>query len=77
MLVLICKFLFFSFFFWIMNSGSDMRKSVFDLFLGRAFEGPVEKKLRTTGEWLVANAETRFRSSGNPFFLSFFSSIYL
>ncbi|KAJ1425387.1 hypothetical protein SESBI_11100 [Sesbania bispinosa] len=43
---------------------SDIRKSVFDLFLGQAFEGPVEKKLRQTGEWLVGTAETRFRSSG-------------
>ncbi|KAL1338635.1 hypothetical protein HN51_033249 [Arachis hypogaea] len=43
---------------------SDVRKSVFDLFLGQAFEGPVEKKIRTTGEWLLTNAEPRFQKSG-------------
>ncbi|KAI9082179.1 hypothetical protein K1719_035919 [Acacia pycnantha] len=42
----------------------DVRKSVFDLFLGKKFEGPVEKKLRETGEWLVNNTEQDFRSSG-------------
>lgn len=42
----------------------DVRKSVFDLFLGKKFEGPVEKKLRETGEWLINNTEQDFRSSG-------------
>ncbi|KAF7808668.1 putative NAD(P)H dehydrogenase subunit CRR3, chloroplastic [Senna tora] len=43
---------------------SDVRKSVFDLFLGKKFEGPVEKKMRETGEWLINNTEEDFRSSG-------------
>ncbi|KAK7308701.1 hypothetical protein VNO77_42326 [Canavalia gladiata] len=42
---------------------SNMRKTVMDLFLGQAMEGPVEKKMRETGEWLANNAEPRFRSS--------------
>ncbi|MED6169659.1 hypothetical protein PIB30_023211 [Stylosanthes scabra] len=42
---------------------SDVRKSVFDLFLGKTFEGPLEKKMRTTGEWLLTNAEPRLKSS--------------
>ncbi|CAN1162489.1 Probable NAD(P)H dehydrogenase subunit CRR3, chloroplastic [Linum perenne] len=28
------------------------------------FEGPVEKKIRETGEWLAHNTETQFRISG-------------
>ncbi|KAI4313756.1 hypothetical protein L6164_026711 [Bauhinia variegata] len=43
---------------------SEQRKSVFDLFWGNQFEGPVEKKLRETGEWLVTNTENEFRSAG-------------
>ncbi|XP_027361975.1 probable NAD(P)H dehydrogenase subunit CRR3, chloroplastic [Abrus precatorius] len=43
--------------------GSDMRKTVMDLFLGQAMEGPVEKKMRETGEWLATNTEPKFRSS--------------
>lgn len=54
----------------VMNSDLDVRKSVFDLFLGKAFEGPVEKKMRETGEWLINNTEKDFRSSGNNFFSS-------
>lgn len=34
-----------------------------DLFLGQAFEGVMQKKLRETGEWLGENGETRFRST--------------
>ncbi|CAK8570390.1 unnamed protein product [Lathyrus sativus] len=41
----------------------DMKKTTMDLFLGQAFEGMVQKKLRETGEWLQENAETRFRST--------------
>jgi hypothetical protein len=31
------------------------------------FEGPVEKKLRETGEWLTTSTESRFRASGNHY----------
>ncbi|XP_061357322.1 probable NAD(P)H dehydrogenase subunit CRR3, chloroplastic [Gastrolobium bilobum] len=51
---------------------TDVRKSVFDLFLGQALEGPVEKKMRKTGEWLSANAETRFRSNGKRIMMFMF-----
>lgn len=50
-----------------MNRDSDVRKTIFDLFLGQAFEGPVEKKLRETGEWVAANSEARLRSAGSYF----------
>ncbi|CAJ1932516.1 unnamed protein product [Sphenostylis stenocarpa] len=43
--------------------GSDMRKTVMDLFLGQAIEGRVQKKIRETGEWLDANAESKITSS--------------
>ncbi|KAJ7942936.1 Chlororespiratory reduction 3 [Quillaja saponaria] len=46
---------------------SDQRKSVFDMSLlspSNPFEGPVEKKLRETGEWVTTNTENKFRSSG-------------
>ncbi|BAT84688.1 NAD(P)H dehydrogenase subunit [Vigna angularis] len=43
--------------------GSDMRKTVMDLFLGQAMEGRVQKKMRETGEWLDANAESKITSS--------------
>ncbi|CAI8605471.1 unnamed protein product [Vicia faba] len=42
---------------------SDVKKTTMDLFLGQAFEGVVQKKLRETGEWLGENGETRFRST--------------
>ncbi|RDX82387.1 putative NAD(P)H dehydrogenase subunit CRR3, chloroplastic, partial [Mucuna pruriens] len=43
--------------------GSDMRKTVMDLFLGQAMEGSVQKKMRETGEWLATNAEPKIVSS--------------
>ncbi|KAI5394517.1 hypothetical protein KIW84_061244 [Lathyrus oleraceus] len=42
---------------------SDAKKTTMDLFLGQAFEGVMQKKLRETGEWLGENGETRFRST--------------
>ncbi|XP_058724469.1 probable NAD(P)H dehydrogenase subunit CRR3, chloroplastic [Vicia villosa] len=41
----------------------DVKKTTMDLFLGQAFEGKVQKRLRETGEWLGENGETRFRST--------------
>ncbi|XP_059447403.1 probable NAD(P)H dehydrogenase subunit CRR3, chloroplastic [Corylus avellana] len=40
-------------------------------FTGK-FEGPVEKKLRETGEWLVTSTESRFRASGKKIFMFVF-----
>lgn len=37
------------------------------------FEGPVEKQLRETGEWVTNQTERGFRSNGNPFFFFRFS----
>lgn len=34
------------------------------------FEGPVEKKLRETGEWVTDKTEKSFRLNGNIRFLS-------
>jgi hypothetical protein len=39
-------------------------------FTGK-FEGPVEKKLRETGEWLVTSTESKFRASGKHYSTSF------
>ncbi|VVA14558.1 PREDICTED: probable NAD(P)H dehydrogenase subunit CRR3 [Prunus dulcis] len=36
------------------------------------FEGPVEKKLRETGEWITNKTERGFRLSGNHFLFSLF-----
>ncbi|WVZ06897.1 hypothetical protein V8G54_020243, partial [Vigna mungo] len=58
----------------VMNRGSDMRKTVMDLFLGQAMEGRVQKKMRETGEWLDANAESKITSSST---FSFHSSILI
>ncbi|ESW25275.1 hypothetical protein PHAVU_003G022100 [Phaseolus vulgaris] len=49
--------------------GSDMRKTVMDLFLGQAMEGRVQKKMRETGEWVAANAEAKITSSRKGIFL--------
>ncbi|KAE8076321.1 hypothetical protein FH972_014982 [Carpinus fangiana] len=40
-------------------------------FTGK-FEGPVEKKLRETGEWLVTSTESKFRASGKKIFMFIF-----
>lgn len=34
------------------------------------FEGPVEKQLRETGEWVTNQTERGFRSNGNSFSFS-------
>ncbi|XP_062150144.1 probable NAD(P)H dehydrogenase subunit CRR3, chloroplastic [Alnus glutinosa] len=36
------------------------------------FEGPVEKKLRETGEWLTTSTESRFRASGKKILMFIF-----
>jgi hypothetical protein len=46
-----------------LNRDSDMKKTVFDLFLGQAMEGSVEKNMRKTGEWLANNTEPKIHSS--------------
>ncbi|OAY29263.1 probable NAD(P)H dehydrogenase subunit CRR3, chloroplastic [Manihot esculenta] len=39
---------------------------------GDALEGPVEKQLRETGEWIVDTTEGQFRSSGKRILMFFF-----
>ncbi|KAJ9153077.1 hypothetical protein P3X46_026561 [Hevea brasiliensis] len=39
---------------------------------GGALEGPLEKKLRETGEWIVDKTEGQFRSSGKKILMFFF-----
>ncbi|KAK7273875.1 hypothetical protein RIF29_14939 [Crotalaria pallida] len=50
----------------------DKKTSMIDWFLGQAVEGAVEKKLRTTGEWLANNPEKKVRSSGKSIVMFMF-----
>lgn len=64
------------FFFFVKMCERDLeeeRDAKFDMSMMNfsKFEGPVEKQLRETGEWVTNQTERGFRSNGNIFSFSF------
>lgn len=70
-LLLSCFHFFFSFLMVISDQEEEKKKKS-----GFMEEGPVEKKLRETGEWVITNTEGEFRSNGTSLFLVKFNFLF-
>lgn len=60
---------------YIFRDLEEQKNAKFDMSMmnfPNKFEGPVEKKLRETGEWITNKTERGFRLSGNHFLCSLF-----